>query len=109
MRHSAEESKYSHDEHCFETTVFPHHCGTTAAKVQSPKHTASLAASLAAGQPGQGTKNRDVLKGHVRETKGWICESLCRGSAHVGEGWGAMGEVRACADGSAHAVEGGMG
>jgi len=56
MRHSAEESKYSHDEHCFETTVFPHHCGTTAAKVQSPKHTASLAASLAAGQPGQGTR-----------------------------------------------------
>ena len=50
-----------------------------------------------------------LSKGHVRETKGWICESLCRGSAHVGEGWGAMGEVRACADGSAHAVEGGMG
>ena len=50
-----------------------------------------------------------LAKEHVRETKGWICESLCRGSAHVGEGWGAMGEGRACADGSAHAVEGGMG
>jgi hypothetical protein len=30
-----EESKDSHDERCFETTVFPHHCGTTAAKVPS--------------------------------------------------------------------------
>jgi len=33
--HPTEESKDSHDERCFETTMFPHHCGTTAAKVPS--------------------------------------------------------------------------
>ena len=35
MHHPTEESKDSHDERCFETAVFPHHCGTTAATVQS--------------------------------------------------------------------------
>ena len=87
---------------CFHITVEQQLLRSSLLSTQHRSPHRSLPDSLAK----EHVKNRDE---HVREKKGWICESLCRGSAHVGEGWGAMGEVRACADGSAHAVEGGMG
>mgnify|MGYP006919684358 CR=1 FL=1 len=95
--HPTEESKDSHDERCFETTVFPHHCGTTAAKVPS-----SYAHSIA--------RCRTALAPHCSRPGSLACIGNKKGYGSVsrmcGEGKGRMSKARSGAYLSAHVVEG---